>query len=442
MPAKRPRDARWDPEEPKRGDSRTGAQRDRDRILYSSAFRRLAEVTQVVAPENTYVFHNRLTHSLEVAQVARRIAEKLSTSQKRRAQELGGIDPDVVEAAALAHDLGHPPFGHVAEEELREVARRRRLLGGFEGNAQSFRIVTKLASRSRGPGLNLTRATLAAMAKYPWLRARRGQRSRKWGAYDSEKNEFRWAITLFRGSPGRRCPEAEIMDWADDVTYSVHDLDDFYRAGRIPLHLLATPQNSTERDKFFQKVFERRKREGGIWRRVDDLERAFAGIMEVCWVVGRTRAVYLGTQDERFRMRGLTSVLINRYVNAIRLLLPKGRADRAVEVDPNAELEVAILKELTWHYIIEDPGMAAQQEGQRRVVRGLADIFHEAALHRHEWRLFPAYYQEKLHGKPTAGGTTRLILDLVASMTERQAVTMYQRLTGISLGSALEHILQ
>jgi dGTPase len=151
------------------GDHRTPAQRDRDRVLYSSAFRRLAEVTQVVAANSGYIFHNRLTHSLQVAQVGRRLSEKLVQLQN----ELGmfppdGIDPDVVEAACLAHDLGHPPFGHVIEEQLNELGKD---VGGFEGNAQSFRIVTKLAFHSpKYSGLDLTRATLAALLKYPWAR--------------------------------------------------------------------------------------------------------------------------------------------------------------------------------------------------------------------------------------------------------------------------------
>src|SRR5262249_38306651 len=146
-------------------DYRTSFQRDRDRILYSSSFRRLAEVTQVVAANSGYVFHNRLTHSLQVAQVGRRIAEKLNQTQ-HESQKF--ICPDVVEAACLAHDLGHPPFGHTAEQTLNTLAKK---IGGFEGNAQSFRIVTRLASRSlKYGGLDLTAATLSAILKYPWFR--------------------------------------------------------------------------------------------------------------------------------------------------------------------------------------------------------------------------------------------------------------------------------
>ena len=170
-------------------DQRTDGQRDRDRILHSSALRRLAGVTQVALANERYVFHNRLTHTLKVAQVARRLAEYAIVDQGDAASSLGGIDPDVVEAAALAHDLGHPPFGHIAERVLDELVRKTGNSNGFEGNPQSFRTVTRLALRHEGfPGLNLTRATLNAILKYPWLRETGGGlRERKWGAYSSER---------------------------------------------------------------------------------------------------------------------------------------------------------------------------------------------------------------------------------------------------------------
>lgn len=190
------------------GDDRTPAQRDRDRILYSSSFRRLAEVTQVVSANSGYVFHNRLTHSLQVARVGRRLAEKLAKRHPTLAA--GIICPDVVEAACLAHDLGHPPFGHTAESRLNILAAHH---GGFEGNAQSFRIVTQLASRSDTyGGLDLTAATLAAILKYPWLKGDNPAKPRKWGAYESERDSFEFAIRLLPDK-NERTIEAELMDW-------------------------------------------------------------------------------------------------------------------------------------------------------------------------------------------------------------------------------------
>ena len=161
-------------------DQRSRSQRDRDRLLYSAAFRRLAGVTQVASPAEADIFHNRLTHTLKVAQVGRRLAEKLLKEQPDEADALGGIDPEVVEAAGLAHDLGHPPFGHIAEETLENCLQKRKVGGGYEGNAQSFRIVTKLAARfEEEDGLDLTRATLSAILKYPWIRDKDDEKKKK-----------------------------------------------------------------------------------------------------------------------------------------------------------------------------------------------------------------------------------------------------------------------
>lgn len=219
-------------------DRRTEGRRDRDRILYSSAFRRLAGITQVAPANDRHPIHNRLTHTLEVAQIGRSLAEDLLRAENNRPaiDALGGLDPDVVEAACLAHDLGHPPFGHVAEEELdRLVTDESKVAEGFEGNPQSFRILTRLAMRNpRFEGLNLTRATLCAVQKYPWLRGTSGRRAKKWGAYASEEAEFTWARALVSAAETPSL-EARLMDWADDVAYAVHDVEDFYRAGLIPL---------------------------------------------------------------------------------------------------------------------------------------------------------------------------------------------------------------
>jgi dGTPase len=259
-------------------DQRRPSQRDRDRIIYTSAFRRLAWVTQVVASGEGEPFHNRLTHTLEVAQVGRRLAEKLLAEQPEEAEGLGGVDPEAVEAAALAHDLGHPPFGHVAEEELDRLMIKAGVHDGFEGNPQSFRVVTKLAIRNpEFPGLNLTRATLDAILKYPWYRQTIPGRHRKWGAYNSEGREFEW----LRGPEprdARKCAEAELMDFADDVAYAIHDVEDFYRTGLIPLDRLV--RDKDEVDKFLGNTFLNLERNSqSVPYTMEDCKKAFMELL-------------------------------------------------------------------------------------------------------------------------------------------------------------------
>ena len=211
---------------------------DRDRVLSSFEFRRLADVTQVTSASEGVHYRNRLSHTLHVARTARHLADRLARQQPTLVQEAGSIDPDVAETAALAHDLGHPPFGHIGEYELDHLLRQLGDADGYEGNAQTFRILTKLVPRSahNRSGLNLTRATLNAVLKYPWLRQTSGLAARKFGAYSMERSEFDFARAA--STPERRSLEADVMDWSDDIAYIVDDFEDFIQARLIPLERL------------------------------------------------------------------------------------------------------------------------------------------------------------------------------------------------------------
>jgi dGTPase len=423
-------------------DPRTPAQRDRDRLLYSSAFRRLAGITQVASPGELYPVHNRLTHSLKVAQVGRSLATHLlaQTHALAIADDLGGLDPDVVEAAALAHDLGHPPFGHVAEQELNGVlvdgGVDRSVPDGYDGNAQSFRIITRLSVRySRAAGLNLTRATLNATLKYPWFRAQSGKRHTKWGAFESEADDFEWSREF--ACPGRheRTLEAQLMDWADDITYAVHDVEDFFRAGLIPLDRFVT--DSQERDRFLLATFQRIDVEDAMKLR---MERAFLN-NEV--VVLGLPGPFRGSRADRAALRGLTSNLIGKYISRSITLGRDARGRARLEIDPDLDAEVQVLKALTWYYVIESPSLVAQRYGQRALIRSLFRTFCEAALSRNDSTIFPAFFREELE-RNNAGerGVKRIVADLISGMSESQVVAVHQRLTGESLGSALDMYIQ
>jgi dGTPase len=425
------RNERRNNKKPKRdGDSRTPSQRDRDRLLYSSSFRRLAEVTQVVAANSGYVFHNRLTHSLQVAQVGRRIAEKLFQNQNQQGIfPIGGIDPDTVEAACLAHDLGHPPFGHVIEEELNELGRS---IGGFEGNAQSFRIVTKLAFHSPTyAGLDLTRATLAGLLKYPWSRGENLSKPKKWGYYESEKDDFIFALGSESGQ--EQTVEAFLMDWADDITYSIHDLEDFYRAGRLPLHLLSTQTDDRERNYFFEKVFARHQLLGNsnILQKRPALEKAFNQLIRLFPPMQE----YRGTTKQRASLRDFTGSLIGIYINAVSFDDKSGLLE--INIAPEFRDQVMMLKELIWVYVIEDPALATQQLGQRHMIRHLFQVYQDSANSHRNWKIFPTYYQERLQTATCSDERSRACIDLIAGMTESQVYRIYNRLTGAPSESSL-----
>ena len=422
-------------------DMRTAGQRDRDRVMYSSAFRRLGGVTQVAAANERVVFRNRLTHTLEVAQLARRLAEYTVADQPDAAEALGGINPDVVEAAALAHDLGHPPFGHVAEMKLDELLRGYGDSDGFEGNAQSFRAVTKLALRNKDfHGLNLTRATLNAILKYPWFRETGGGfRERKWGAYRSESAEFEWAREL--GNGHAKSVEAELMDWADDIAYSVHDLDDFYRVGLIPLdRILRDPD---ERDGFLGRVVGRRLGEDGF--DFDELKSVFdfwSNLIRVSF--NPLTKPYRGGREQRASLRSLTAWLISRYaMGSVSLHNPTEIDGRRVSVNDVFLKEVAILKQLTRVYVIEAPALATQQYGQRKVIEDLFGTLADAAS-QNDFDVFPPRFAEGLEDVLAENGglsdreIARTVSDYISGMTEREAVELHRRLSGASLGSVLD----
>lgn len=400
----------------------------------------------MVSADEGHVFHNRLTHTLEVAQIARRLAEKVLQEKEQAAiaESLGGVDPDVVEAAALAHDLGHPPFGHVAEDELQELASKlgHEAFDGFEGNAQSFRILTHLACRYEDVrGLDLTRATLNAVLKYPWFRdPASGKKRKKFGAYRSEHDDFMWARELGPAAD-QTSVEAELMDLADDIAYGVHDVEDFYRAGLIPLERLRTSSD---------EVGDLVKRVAARWEILgkkpkyseDDLRGALTRILELAPIETR----YSGTRQQRASLRTFTSGLIATYVKDVRLKERDGAPEsKAVQIDSDLEREITILKELTWQYVILSPSLVAREEGQRRVIKGLFDAYMESASSKQP-KLLPAPFQEELSealGKAPGDEKAmrlRIVIDVITSMNDLQAVRAYHRITGISLGPVLESL--
>ena len=424
-------------------DRRSPAEHDCDRILYSDELRRLGGVTQVVAVGEMPLFRTRLTHTLKVQQLARRIAEHLSRDPRDagKLDQIGGLDPSAAEAAGLAHDLGHPPFGHVGEAALDECCRVAGL-DGFEGNAQTFRILTKLARRGEDTqfGLQLSRKTLAAVIKYPWMRSGEHENQEKWNAYGTELHEFNEArIGLAEGA---RSIEAAIMDWADDVTYAIHDLEDFIRAGRVPIVALAT--DDVERAQFTSRAVMRLrvKYPNLDW---DEIVDSFSYIVTTLFAQFGT---HRGQAEKIAGLRSTSRLLIDIYVSSVAVAT---NASEPLLVPPAIRGEIELFKQLTWHYIIHDPSLATLQEGHHNVVmslfahlkRWLTDAESRNEMYRLPTRLRDLYALTGLEpGNEVYANQdvrrARAVSDYVASLTEGQTVNLWQRLQGTGRHSVLD----
>ncbi len=399
---------------------RTPGQHDSDRILISTAFQRLAGITQVVPAGTGNAAHSRLTHSIKVGRVARRLAERVL--QEHPGLETK-IDVDSVEAAGFAHDLGHPPFGHVAERELDELVKPE--AGGFEGNAQSFRIVTRLGQRYPDfNGLNLTRGTLDAMLKYPWMRAPRhrkkaeGKRWAKWGAYKEDELAFEFARGMHKKDDEERSLGAEIMDWADDLTYAVHDLEDFFRAGAVPLDRLWNSEQ--EREAFCESID--RETEPGGRLAGEDAEAIKGAARDLLSQILDFPSPYQGTKEDRHRLRQHTNFLIGTFMPAFKVSA-KGK----VKIPDKRRNEVEALKQLTWHYVINRPNLSSVQEGQRTVIGQLFEVYTEAATGDGRVHMLPPLEQEMVRADIPP---KRIAADFISRLTEDRALELYRRVSG------------
>jgi dGTPase len=397
---------RWVPEPATRvtAPERTPFERDRARVVHSAALRRLAAKTQAVGPATDDFVRNRLTHSLEVAQVARDLAHPL------------GCHPDLAETAALAHDLGHPPFGHNGEAVLDRLGAA---CGGFEGNAQTLRILTHLEAKSvdghgRSVGLNLTRATLDACTKYPW---RRRLGDRKFGVYADEATVFGWLRAGVEGD--RRCVEAQVMDAADDIAYSVHDLEDGVVAGRVDLALL---DDRVERTAVWDTV-----RDWYLPAATDDaLDAALADLRAIgSW----PRTAYDGSRGALGALKNLTSDLIGVFCGAIQAATRAAYGDRPLVrheadlvVPDETVLQVHVLKGVAAHYVMRAQDRLAQMAREQTLVEELFD-----ALARHPEHLDPAFRADHA-AAPDDSARIRVVLDQVASLTDASAVTRHRDL--------------
>lgn len=400
---------RWWPEQ--HPSPRSDFARDRARLLHSSALRRLAAKTQVLSPTTGLDFaRNRLTHSLEVAQVGRELAASL------------GLDPDVVDTACLAHDLGHPPFGHNGERALNDWARD---IGGFEGNAQTLRLLTRIEPKVFGAdgrpyGLNLTRASLDASCKYPWPREAGvidpSGRS-KFGFYADDAQAFEW---MRQGAPERRPSiEAQVMDFSDDVAYSVHDFEDAVVAGYVDVRALRA---SASQEGLIGQIADWTG--DAIGR--DELEAAFVRLAAgEAWLDS-----WNATRTAQARLKNLTSQLIGRFVRAAtratRAAYPQGsivRFGASIVVPDRIRAEIAVLKGIVAAFVMSTSARQPIYESQRAVLTELAQALYAAGPE----RLDPSF-EADWHDATTDAERKRVVVDQVASLTDQSALAWHERL--------------
>ena len=390
--------------EPVKETVRSPFARDRARVLHSVGLRRLAAKTQVMLAGVADFPRTRLTHTLEVAQIARELGDAL------------GCDADVVEVAGLAHDLGHPPFGHNGEEELDRLAHG---IGGFEGNAQTLRVLARLEAKitdetGASAGLNLTRASLDASCKYPWPRK---PGLRKFGCYADDAGVFDW---LPRGAPGERtCLEEQVMDWSDDVAYSVHDAEDAVHSGLLDL---AQFRSASVQQELVAIARERYAPD----RDIHALTEAMGRLTSLDYWPGQ----FDGSMASLVELKTFTSYLIGRFCVSAQIATqieygsePLTRYAASLVVPDEVRDEVSVMKAVAVKYVMNRPGADAEYARQREVI---AELVHGLTLD--EGRSLEPWLKPTFDAATTDAQRFRVIIDQVASLTDVSVIDWHRRI--------------
>jgi dGTPase len=428
-------------------DHRNATERDRDRILHSAAFRRLQGKTQVFGIGQADFYRTRLTHSVEAAQIARAIAQNLLYEQPLLQRCLV---PELAEAAALAHDLGHPPFGHAGEQTLdacmREVSRHARLTGKkvlrFEGNAQTFHILVAAEPKSpMYPGLNLTRATLAGVLKYPYEQDIRNAKF----IFASDLTVAKWALQ--KGSPilkaqdksGNRLPKTsiacQILDWADDCAYSVHDVEDALQAQF--LH-----PGDLDQVRFARRVFAHYE----ATRREEDAPKLTLQEVRDRLLELKQRILPSEQGDERAQRKAAMRNILNDLITSVSVEACSGsrRADFSwrLIVPGEARILAVLCKSVIWEAVITDPRVAAMSTKGQEILRDLFQLLMEEVLEKKSVALFPRYYrpiiEECLGGGQMEAG--RAVCNFLALLTDMDALRLHALLRGSKASSIFDFI--
>jgi dGTPase len=386
--------------EPPKREGRRAFARDRARVLHSSGLRRLAAKTQVLAPGADDFPRTRLTHTLEVAQIGRELGEALNT------------DPDLVETACLAHDLGHPPFGHNGESALHEIAKD---IGGFEGNAQTFRILTRLESKTfhndKSVGLNLTRASLDAATKYPWGF---DGKDPKFGFYPEDKEIFDWVRKY--SQPEQKTFECQIMDFADDIAYSVHDVEDAIHAGYVNLNQLQSKDVSGALFDLANNFY------GGTFDKNLYQEQYNFLISQPYWVKN-----FDGTQKSLAQLKNMTSNLIGYFAQKAEASTKNHYSNETLKrfeanlvINDNIRAQILILKSIANLFMLQRKGASEGYRNEREIIEKIFEKLSKDPTQLD--RMFFEYFETA----ENANQQKRVIIDQIASLTDASAYRQIQ----------------
>jgi len=420
------------------GDDRDEYEKDYSRLIQSPAFRRLQGKSQVFGAGSGDYYRTRLTHSLEVSQIAREVARRLGKSYPFLSQKLHPglmIDPEVVEVAALAHDLGHPPFGHKGEEVLNDVLQKEHGLK-YEGNAQNFRILMFLEKRAGSDsGLDLTAAALLGINKYPYCIDEPGRLK---GVFRREWEGIDYLRGLWGMPEGCATLEAQLMDLCDDIAYSTHDLEDGIRAGKIPVGT-----NFSEDDRIvshlMQEIVEDPGNKGMNW---DGIDLGATVKQVLSQFVQQWNEIYAenGSDTSRTR-REIKARWVRRFANQVGIIDDPAKGWKRVtfvrEGQEDLELlrTMEILKKLAWVTLIKDFRVQRLHKRSEVMIRRLWDSFKEYETGR---LIIPPDWLENYEQQQGKWPWERMVADYISGMTDAYAEKVYGEFFASRSGSIYE----
>jgi dGTPase len=401
-------------------DYRSPFEIDRDRIIHTSAFRRLQAKTQVFLSGEYDFYRTRLTHSLEVAQIGRSICKFLQHESPLLSKEFA-VDSNLVEAICLSHDLGHPPFGHSGERTLNELMKP---YGGFEGNAQTLRLITETIYSSKGErqGMNPTRSFLDGILKYKTPHGELENPANHF-IYDEQRSYVEFAfggaslpkeLTAGKKLNSFRSVECQIMDWSDDAAYSLNDLADGIHSGIInkeKLERWASERSlSREENRSLEEVLDAIS--------TGQLEKIIAG------KIGHFIQACSLSEWKNF-MSGRT----NRY--CFRL-----------EIDQAIQREAELYKNISIDLVFRSPQLHQMEHKGGYILKKIFNAFEENYLGKENSKinLLPRDTEQSVRNTASPRQRMRLLCDHIAGMTDGFAVRTYKRLFDAEFGSLADLI--